>query len=754
MIRKLAFVFAAVLFVSCGDIPKSAADVSLNDQIKAAEALVERVTSGRQSEFVVNIIPSQQDGKDWFAYYAEDGKIVLEGNNGVSVASALGNYLKENCGWHLSWCGKQENLPENLPLPSERVHRASPYKYRYYLNYCTFNYTMSWWDFDRWQQEIDFMALNGINMPLALTGQNSVWQRVYKKLGFTDEDLAGFFSGPAYFNWFWMGNLDGWCGPLPQSFMDDHEELQKRILTAERSLGMTPVLPAFTGHVPPAFEERFPDAKVRKTEWVNFPEVSILDPEEELFTTIGKMFIQEQAELYGTDHYYSADTFNENTPPTNDPKYLSDMSSKVYSAMQDVDPDAVWVMQGWLFYHEREFWGEPEIQALLGAIPDDKMIILDLWSERHPVWKRTNAYYGKPWIWCMLHNFGQNINMSGNITSIANDPASALVDPAAGNMSGIGLTMEGIEQNPMVYAMMLENVWRDSPIEKDEFLKTYLTQRYGSCPEQAFKAWQIIMSSAYENTVNNGGQESIITGRPSLKENPGGTTNTKAHYEKADLVRAWKLLVACHEECAASDGYRYDLVDVTRQVLADYASVLQQNVAKAYSNGDMTAFKVASAAFLGLLDDMEALLGTREEFLLGRWIEAARSVGHIDEEKDLYERNARNLITLWGNKDCRIKDYACRQWNGMMSGFYRPRWERFFAVLEDAISRGVQYDEPQFVSDSKDWEWDWVSGKEKYATETCSDEIVECLRIWNAYFKDIARSQDDFEYEAEVEAYV
>lgn len=754
MIRKLAFVLAAVILVSCGDIPKSAADVSLNEQIKAAEALVERVTHGRQSEFEVNIIPSQQDGKDWFAYYAGDGKIVLEGNNGVSVASALGHYLKENCGWHLSWCGKQETLPEVLPVPSERVFRASPYKYRYYLNYCTFNYTMSWWDFDRWQKEIDFMALNGINMPLALTGQNSVWQRVYRKLGFTDEELAGFFSGPAYFNWFWMGNLDGWCGPLPQSFMNDHEQLQKKILTAERSLGMSPVLPAFTGHVPPAFEERFPDAKVRKTSWVNFPEVSILDPEEELFTTIGKMFIQEQAELYGTDHYYSADTFNENTPPTNDPKYLGDMSSKVYSAMQDVDPDAVWVMQGWLFYHEREFWGEPEIQALLGAIPDDKMIILDLWSERHPVWKRTNAYYGKPWIWCMLHNFGQNINMSGNITSIANDPASALVDPAAGNMSGIGLTMEGIEQNPMVYAMMLENVWRDSPIDKDEFLKTYLTQRYGSCPEKAFKAWQIIMSSAYENTVNNGGQESIITGRPSLKENPGGTTNTKAHYQKADLVRAWNLLVACHKECADSDGYRYDLVDVTRQVLADYASVLQQNVAKAYSNGDMTAFKVASAAFLGLLDDMEALLGTRQEFLLGRWIEAARAVGHTDEEKDLYERNARNLITLWGNKDCRIRDYACRQWNGMMSGFYRPRWERFFAVLEDAISRGAKYDESRFISDSKDWEWEWVSGKEKYATEPDSDEIVECLRIWHAYFKDIARSQDDFEYEAEVEAYV
>ena len=754
MIRNIAFVLAAFLMISCSECPRSAADVGLDQQVKAAKALVGRVTAGRQSEFAVKIVPQQQDGKDWFAYYTEDGKVVLEGNNGVSVASALNHYLKENCGWHLSWCGKQEVLPQTLPLPTDKVMKVSPYKYRYYLNYCTFNYSMSWWDFDRWQKEIDFMALNGINMPLALTGQNSVWQRVYRKLGFTDEELETFFSGPAYFNWFWMGNLDGWGGPLPQSFMDDHEQLQKKILTAERTLGMTPVLPAFTGHVPPTFEKKFPDVKVRKTEWVNFPEVSILDPEEELFTEIGKMFIQEQTALYGSDHLYSADTFNENTPPTNDSTYLAQMSAKVYSAMQDVDPDAVWVMQGWLFYHERDFWGEPEIKALLGAIPDDRMIILDLWSERHPVWKRTNAYYGKPWIWCMLHNFGQNINMSGNATSVANDPANALVDPNAGNMSGIGLTMEGIGQNPMVYALMLENVWRDKPIDNDEFIKSYLTQRYGSCPENAYKAWQIIMASAYENTVNNGGQESIITGRPNFKVNPGGTTNTKAHYHKADLIKAWQLLISCTEELGASDGFRYDLVDVTRQVLADYASILQQNVASMYLSCDLTGFNTTSDEFLDLIDDMDKLLGTRSEFLLGKWLSDARSIGHTQQEKDIYEHNARNQITLWGNKDCRIRDYACKHWNGMMSGFYKPRWERFFDTVSAAIRQGVEYDEKSFVEASKEWEWEWTLGHEEYPDEPEGSEVEECCRIWEKYYQEIFNLQDNFEYKEHVAAYV
>ena len=321
-------------------------------------------------------------------------------------------------------------------------------------------------------------------------------------------------------------------------------------------------------------------------------------------------------------------------------------------------------------------------------------------------------------------------------------------------MSGIGLTMEGIEQNPMVYALMLENVWRDEPIDKDSFLRDYLTQRYGSNNETAFNAWRIIMDSAYENTVNNGGQESIITGRPSFKENPGGTTNTKAHYKKADLVRAWQMLVSCHEEFASSDGYRYDLVDVTRQVMADYASVLQQNVASRYKACDVQGFRNAADQFLGLISDMDVLLGTRSEFLLGKWLESARSIGHTRHEKDLYERNARNLITLWGNKDCRIRDYACRQWNGMMGGFYHPRWERFFSFVEDAMVKGCSYDEDRFVSESKDWEWEWIGGHEKYPSVPSGDEINECLRIWNKYSKSILEDQGEFEYKAEVEAYV
>ena len=475
--------------------------------------------------------------------------------------------------------------------------KTTPYKYRYCFNYCTFNYTMSWWDKERWQWEIDFMALNGINMPLAVTGQNSVWQRVYKKLGFTDKELESFFSGPAYFNWFWMGNLDGWGGPLPQRFFRQHEKLQKFILRSERALGMTPVLPAFTGHVPPAFEQKFPDVKVRKTSWVNFPEVAVMDPEEEMFDTIGEMFIREQAALYGTNHLYSADTFNENDPPSTDSAYLAGMSRKVFESMRAADSEAVWVMQGWLFHHSDDFWGEPEIKALLGAVPNDGMIILDLWSERFPVWQRTEAYYGKPWIWCMLHNFGQNITLSGNSARVAAGPAAALASPRSGEFCGIGLTPEGIEHNPLMFAMMLENVWRSEPIDIEAFTTDYLEERYGERDERAEKAWSIITESVYNNDVTNGGPESIITGRPSFKLNPGGTTNVKLHYDQMELAEAWDLLVECADRFADSEGYRYDLVDITRQVMANHATVLQQACARAYESGSVLQWPTICPTF-------------------------------------------------------------------------------------------------------------------------------------------------------------
>ncbi|KAA8483139.1 alpha-N-acetylglucosaminidase [Arcticibacter tournemirensis] len=697
----------------------------------AANAFLRRIVKEHAAHFEINYIPAAADGKDIFELESKNDKIVLSGNNNISIASALNYYLRNYAGCLISWNGTNLDLPSKLPPVNEKVSKTTPYKYRYYLNYCTFNYSMSWWDWERWQWEIDFMALNGINMPLAITGQNAVWSRVYKSLGFTDKDLESFFTGPAYFNWFYMGNIDGWGGPLPQSQMQAHEVLQKKILERERSFGMTPILPAFTGHVPPAFKDRFPKAKLKKTNWTTFPSVYILDPDDDLFTVIGKKFIEEEVKTFGTDHLYTADTFNENTPPTSDSLYLSNVSKKVYQSMALADPKATWIMQGWLFYHGAKFWKPAQIKALLNAIPNDKMIVLDLWSENYPVWQRTDAYYGKPWIWNMLHNFGGNISLYGRMDEVASGAFKAKQSAAAGKMVGIGLTPEAIEQNPAIYQLMLDNIWASGPINVSAWLRDYVKQRYGAQNSHADEAWEILYRTVYTGGILPGGPESIITGRPTLAANTRGT-RPKKNYKPEDLIPAWEALIKASQELN-TEGFKYDIVDVTRQVLVNYADTLQRKFAKAYERKDSKEFNRHTKAFLMVMDDVDRLLMTRKDFLLGKWLNDAKRTGNTPGEKALYERNARNLITLWGDRNSSLNEYSCRQWSGLISSFYKPRWEQFFSFANQQLKSGAKLDQKAFEERMKDWEWKWVNMNDVFPEQPSGNEIKTVQGLHTKY---------------------
>jgi alpha-N-acetylglucosaminidase len=699
---------------------------------EASYALIKRVIPLQAKWFVIESLPSSQN-KDVFEIESSKGKIILRGNNGVAIASALYYYLTEYCHCQITWNGTNLNLPVKPPLLQNKITKNTPYQYRYYLNYCTYNYSMSWWGWDRWQKEIDWMALHGINMPLALTGQEYTWYEVYKEMGFSDKDLNSFFCGPSYFSWFWMGNLDGWGGPLPLSWMKSHRDLQQKILERERALGMKPVLQSFTGHVPPAFGIRFPKSKLKKTNWNNgFNDTYILDTEDPMFEEIGRRFLAIQTKLYGTDHLYSADTFNENEPPTDDPAYLSALSGRVYQAMANADPRAIWVMQGWLFYSDRKFWKTPQIKALLQAIPNDHMIILDLATEIAPVWKRTEAYYGKPWIWNMLHNFGGNISMFGRIDEVATGPATALHDSTSGKMQGIGLTMEGIEQNPVLYELMTQNTWQNKPIVIDAWLRNYILNRYGNINEHTIKAWQILKQTVYNGKDIRDAAESIITGRPTF-DSATTWTRTQLNYQRKDLLPAWDEMIKAIPACSTSDGFNYDLVDITRQILTNYAGPLQRKWLKAYQDKNLSDFEKYSGQYLQLITDADRLLATRTDFLLGPWLADARKCGNTAAEKALYERNARNLITLWGDKNSPLHEYSCRQWSGLLNDFYKVRWQKFFALANQSLKDGNELDTKAFEKSISNWEWQWVNTQKPYPTHTNGNSILVTQLLYKKY---------------------
>jgi len=333
----------------------------------------------------------------------------------------------------------------------------------------------------------------------------------------------------------------------------------------------------------------------------------------------------------------------------------------------------------------------------------------------------------------MLHNFGGNISMFGRIETIVTQPAAALNDPASGKLKGIGLTMEGIEQNPVLYELMTDNTWRNTPIDLNDWLRNYNLNRYGNVNPDLLKAWNILVKTVYNGQTIRDGAESIIVSRPTF-EGFRRWARTKLNYAPEDLLPAWKLFVNSIPSCEKSDGFQYDLVDVTRQVLANYALPLQQEIGISYRENNRAKFDKLTAEFIELINDMDRLLATRRDFLLGTWIADARSCGTTESEKALYERNARDLITLWGDSNNRLFEYSCRQWSGLFTDFYKPRWEQFFS---DVKANWGSFDQAGFDEKIKKWEWNWVNERKDYPINPQGSATSIAKELYQKYNKKI-----------------
>src|SRR5205814_3493552 len=129
-------------------IPSPAAEPSAAIAGRAARELIARLLPKQADQFIVEVIPAE-NGFALFEIESRDGRIVLRGNNGVAVASALNWYLKYYGHCQVSWGGDNLDLPDPLPVVPEKVRHVTPYAHRVYLNYCTFSYTAAWWDWPR-----------------------------------------------------------------------------------------------------------------------------------------------------------------------------------------------------------------------------------------------------------------------------------------------------------------------------------------------------------------------------------------------------------------------------------------------------------------------------------------------------------------------------------------------------------------------------------------------------------------------------
>lgn len=683
----------AILLASLGNGASSSNTLRQERRaVKSADGVVARLLGARASEFKLELMTSEH-GNDVFEVEGKDGAVVVRGTNPIALTRGVYHYLRQATHSQVTWGGEHLVLPKHLPdYPKTRV--SSPYKLRLYYNVCAFGYTTAFWGWKEWERELDWMALHGINMPLAMAGQEAVWQKVWNSYGVTNDELKDYFTGPAFLPWHRMGNINKHDGPLPQGWLDQSRELQKKILSRMRELGMEPVVPAFSGFVPPAFEKHHPEVKTQKlASWADFGkefQTQLLSADSPLFDEIGKKFIEEYRMEYGQYHYYLSDSFNEmEVPVTETGRYdeLAAYGKAVYKSIVAGDPNGVWVMQGWLFYNSSKFWDKASAQALLRDVPNDRMIIIDLANEFWHGWKVHDGFYGKQWIYSVIHNFGGNNPLNGALKFFGEDPPQALNAPMRGALVGLGLSPEGVENNEVIYELLTDVGWTDKPIELDRWLADYCASRYGGYPEAMKEAWQLLVRSVYAKPHGN-----VRFGfqlRPSLTprgEAQGGP----------DVARACDLFLSCAGSLGSSQLYRNDLVELVAQYAGSTADSLLRKAGAFHQASRLGLRDTMVEQSLVLMREIDKLLAARPDRRLERWIGDAREWGKNQAEQSYYEADAKRQVTVWGGPV--LSEYAAKVWSGLIRDYYAQRWRLYYKALRESTP-----------FDLRQWEEKWIT---------------------------------------------
>jgi alpha-N-acetylglucosaminidase (NAGLU)-like protein len=715
----------------------------------AARGVLTRLFGPDAARIALTLEPGAADPRPWYAVEAAQGKLSVRGDTPVALARGAYAWMRQMGAAHVSWEGDRVALPAHwADGASGRVESA--FAHRAYLNPCTYGYTTPWWDWPRWRREIDWMAVHGIDMPLALEGQEFVWRALWREAGLSEGELAGYFSGPAFTPWQRMGNIEGYRAPLPAAWIDKKRDLQRQILGAMRGLGMSPILPAFGGYVPKAFALKHPEARIyRMPAGGGFRETYWLDPRDPMFAKLTARFLALYDRTYGAGTYYLADSFNEMRPPVADDgtgggnagfgdggsskaaapidpalkaRRLAAYGAAIHAAFHQARPDAVWVMQGWLFGADPQFWDEAAIAAYFSQVPDGGVMVLDIGNDRYPdVWRRARAFAGKPWVFGYVHNYGASNPVYGDLDGYRRDLAAVVADPQAGRLAGFGMFPEGLDNNSIVYEEAYDLAWGGGGASLSAWLSAYVRSRYGRTTPELDAALGDLAEAAYSTRYwtprwwNGRAGAYLFCKRPTatITEFPGPPG------DRGKLAAAVGELVRLAPAFAGERLFVHDLIDAARHLVSEQIDRLLQTAVAAYRRGNVAAGDQARRKVEDLALALDALMGAQPD-TLATWIAAARGYADNPADARAYVLNAKAQVTVWGG-DGGLADYASKAWQGMYRDFYLPRWTQFLDALRSAGAG--PFDEAAVVRGIAAWEQTWVERDAAYVRQRPADPI-------------------------------
>jgi hypothetical protein len=676
--------------------------MNLAQDFSGVADMTQRVSPWTKGKIVFHSLPAAVH--DRFELETQGTKLHVYATTPSAAAMGFNYYLNHYCHQMMSHGAANLEPLDVLPEVRPKCVIETVFQYRYALNYCTFNYSMSFYQWKEWERELDWMALHGVNLMLATVGTEVIWQKTLQQFGFTEKEILDFIPGPAYTAWWLMGNLEGWGGKVTEDMITRQMELQKKILARMKELGIEPVLHGFYGMVPTSLQAKFPGAEIiEQGKWGgDFQRPAFLSSLDSLFNRMADAYYQNIKNIYGECHFFGADPFHEGGHSAG--LDVTSSAKAIQFQMQKNFPGSIWILMA---------WGKNPSNELLKNLQKDKVLVLELNGESENNWVKTNKTGNIPWIWCSINNYGETTGLKGNLDRILQEPQRSFGIPEGNYLKGIGIAPEGILNNPIFYELLLNNAW--GPLKNtDSLLRDYMKYRYGKEDEAIYTGLILLKKSVY-SSQRTGGTESLFAARPSKKVQSVSTWgSTKIGYDWRLLEDALIEFLKAADHFSNSETFQYDITDIAGQVLSNHGQRTYDSVMLYFNQKEKSKYACFKKQFFHLLDLQEQLMATNKNRMVGTWLDQAKNFGRTDYELNLAERNARMQISIWGpdtNPDTDLHDYANKEWSGLIKDLYRVRWEMFFEQLDNEMAGKPAQKINYFEAELK-----WANGTNSYST--------------------------------------